>query len=628
MSFINVSLIKEQININSEFKAMFNTMENEVLSFAQNFHDDPKELSAWGHNYFCKDDGSALIYNPKDSHTHECPLCHKVYSDNLFHQVWVYKYRNEAILTLYKAAILYKVSQDNKYLEILKDISSFYMTQYDEFELHDKGGNTFESIESMGWGCGRIMPQGLNESISMIRFFAGLAVVEEDLSQEFKALVSEFSLKVYSLLKPQVDKIHNISCWLNSAIGVMGLFTKNQEMIDFTFNGELNIRRQLREGVTLDKFWYEGSIHYNFFTLEGVSYLSLFAKHYNYSFGEELQIIEDMFIAAYKYAFSSHRLPNPNDGWPNVNLKTYSYIYCVGTRVFGNNSNVGNILASILNKNGERGCVPLSKPYYYNNQISLERFAFLPEFEYKRVVAPEKSSVNFETSNFALLMKDDLNLFYKYGHNTPSHAHPDKMTIEVMIGDTVITRDLSNAGYGSTICNEWHRMSSSHNTIVVDGQNHSSVEPGELITFKDDIVGATALNVYEGVDFVRQIAMKADGFIDNFSVVSDKEHTYDYFMHIEGKLINKLALETVDLGYYENGYQHIKNVRKLVLNTNRKIEWKVNNYKVIGQILGEDMEVFIADSPDNPISGWRSTLIVRSKAKASQFNLDWTIKKL
>ncbi len=32
-------------------------------------------------------------------------------------------------------------------------------------------------------------------------------------------------------IKPQVDEVHNIRCWFNSAIVVMGLFLGNEDMV-------------------------------------------------------------------------------------------------------------------------------------------------------------------------------------------------------------------------------------------------------------------------------------------------------------------------------------------------------------------------------------------------------------
>lgn len=122
----------------------------------------------------------------------------------------------------------------------------------------------------------------------------------------------------------------------------------DQEMIDYAFKSQFNMHEQLKKGVTKDGFWYEGSIHYNFFLLEGVSYLFLFSKIYDYDFGQEsTAILERMFVQAYQYAFDNLYLPNPNDGWPDLNLKTFSYVYHTAARAFGEYSPVGNILKII-----------------------------------------------------------------------------------------------------------------------------------------------------------------------------------------------------------------------------------------------------------------------------------------
>lgn len=194
-----------------------------------------------------------------------------------------------------------------------------------------------------------MMPQGLNEAIVAIRFIQTIEILRPELEQEWLENVHrKLFREMFRLLAPQAVEIHNISCWSLAAIGVMGLAMKDQEMIDYAFTSPFNIRRQLAEGVTADGFWYEGSIHYNFFLLEGVSYLFLFSKIYGYDFGQEsTAIFERMFEKAYEYAFDNLYLPNPNDGWPNLNLRTFSYVYHTAARAFGEKSKVGNLLKSL-----------------------------------------------------------------------------------------------------------------------------------------------------------------------------------------------------------------------------------------------------------------------------------------
>ena len=54
----------------------------------------------------------------------------------------------------------------------------------------------------------------------------------------------------------------------------------------------------------------------------------LFARLYHKEIPQDVErTIYEMMLAPCKMAFSNSVLPNPNDGWPNLNLKTYSYLY-------------------------------------------------------------------------------------------------------------------------------------------------------------------------------------------------------------------------------------------------------------------------------------------------------------
>ena len=371
MKYVNQSYI-DLVNNDPQFIPYLKQMCHDVEEFYATFYDDPKYVSEWGHNYFCDIDGGRLIYDPKKPHHHQCEICGKVFEDPIYDGVWWYMYRNEAVKTLMKASACYKATNDPKYFEIFKTIISFYANHYLEFPLHNKEREQFKNETEIRWGCGRILPQGLNEAIITSRMIQSLEIIKEDLPKEFIDWLYEKMFKhIYALLKPQVQKIHNIHCWKNVAIGMIGFFFDKQELIDFAFQGPFNIIRQLDEGVTSDYFWYEGSIHYNYFTLEGVTMLYLFSQIYQYSIPKKTKdILTNMFIAGYHFAFHNLYFPNPNDGWPSINLKTYSYIYHVMVKCLGYDSEVGNILKLISNDPRPRTTLPLSKPIYLTPEMS------------------------------------------------------------------------------------------------------------------------------------------------------------------------------------------------------------------------------------------------------------------
>ena len=126
-----------------------------------------------------------------------------------------------------------------------------------------------------------------------------------------------------------------------------------------------------------------------------------------------------------------------------------------------------------------------------------------------------------------MLRNDSWNVFLKYGLNGRSHAHPDIMNIEVMYKNLRLSRDLSNAGYQSRLCNEWHRKTLAHNTVCWNGTDITSVEPGKCLLFENDRVRCKAENVYEGIDYTRELKITENSVLDYFQA-EGKTGVYDY----------------------------------------------------------------------------------------------------
>ncbi len=622
---------KEAILKNPKYLQAIEKMKKEVREFYDTFYDDPKVISVWGHNYFCDYDGGRLIFDIHKPHEHKCSVCGKVFSNEIYDGVWVYFYRNQAILSAWKAAGIYAFTHETLYLTIAKHLLSFYADHYKEFVLHNKEGKIYSSYEEMKWGCGRILPQGLNESIICIRMIQALEIIKNDVSPEF---LNELYEKMFSemvlLFKPQIDQIHNIRCWNNCALGLIGLFFHKEEVIHFVFHGPYNIRRQIDEGVTEDGFWYEGSIHYNFFTLEGITPLLLFSEIYHYDFGaKEKEIVHKMFIHAYHYAFDNQVLPNPNDGWPNINLKTYSYIYHMASRVFGEYSDVGNLLKNIENHPLPRTTLPLSKPYYIDNEIAYERLLLNTDYDfdvYEKVIPVAK---NFPKSNFATLRNDNINVFVKYGLNGPSHSHPDLINMEIMYKNRMISRDLSNCGYRAKLCDEWHRTSLAHNVVIRNGENIPSVSPGKTLEFQPTKICAKAENVYPQVDAIRTIEIDSCHIMDCYEIHAAEEATFDYVFHLESDFeISSLPLEKATLGYEKNGYQHVLETYR-VKDCPSKLTFfaRAKDLVLTLEFETQNKEVFILKTMDNPVNKTRTTILLREKGTTILYQMKLTIKE-
>lgn len=627
MQYLDQTQLDDALAGNPRYRDFIEQIRHEVDGFFKTFRDSPEYTSRWGHHYFCKEEGGLLIYDPTMPETHTCSICGKSYTDELLNGVWHTMYRNQGAINAWKSALAYRALGNRRYLDYVLEFVDFYNDNYLKFTLHNKEGLEFDTVDDALWGTSRIMPQALNESIFLVRLVNALELIRDDLPEGYRRKLQDGMFgEAFRMFRPQVNAIHNIPTWLNCGIGIMGLFLGNQEMVDFAFDAEFGLVNQLQKGLTDDYFWYEGSIHYNNFLLEGVVNALLFSELNGRDFSIGKEAVARMIDATYLYAFDNHRLPNPNDGWPDVNLKTYSYLYSVAVKVLGEDSKTGRLLGSILNHDGERGSIPLSRPYYYMNDISLEELLFVPGLRERHRDIISCGSVLFPDSYCGMLRKSDVNVFLKYGHNGPSHAHPDKMSIEVMFRNSVFSRDLSNAGYGNRLCNEWHRVSASHNTVVVDGECHSGFGGGVCLMETDTRMSARADEVYSGVSFCRDIEIDDSGFLDSFQVESSDDVTADYFFHVDGILLSEPVSETSEIGYSKNGYQHLKSIRKVLKNTDSiELEWQVGSMKVKSTIGITGAELFLMESPDNPVVHYRPGFIIRRRGRVSRFDVSWSL---
>lgn len=619
----------EELLKNSDYKKMLNEMANEIEMLNENFNDSPELLSGWGHDYFCNEDGGALIYDINIPHVHRCPICGKEYTGIKYDQCWRYTYRYNLIASLPKAALLYRVTKDRKYISYIERILNFYKENYLKFKLQAKGKVVEDLTIDVG-GASRIMPQGLNEAIMITKISFALELIKDEISQEWiEDLYNNFFKHVIDILDKQRVRIHNIALWIGAAIASVGALLNDKSIIDSVYNGEFGIRNQIKNGFTKDGFWYEGSIHYNYFALEGVATFFMIAKLNNYEIDKEtLDNILFILKAPYEYSFKNLRLPNPNDGWPDLGLKTYSYIYYMAYATY--RDELKELLEIIEGNKDERTDVALSKTYYFENRIPLEKLVFGPEIEGKDIPDRRKSKL-FSNSSFGMLRNNRVNVFMKYGHYTESHIHPDKMNLEVMIDEKYLTRDLSNPGYGSKMCNEWNRMTLSHNSVVIDGKNQNTVNAGKVEVFTDTQMKAVNEEAYsDNTKFIREINLLERGYEDNFTVETTNSKVKDWFFHLEEgiELKTSLTLEVADLGYNENGYQHLKEIKR-VINSSERVEliWNFFGKELRSEINLEGKELFIGKSYDNPGNRYRTTLVLRGTKEVEKYEIRWEVEK-
>lgn len=622
--FTNIHLLKSLHKDSTKYKNLFKELRTEILSYSDNFKDDPKNLSGWGHNYFCEDDGGRIIFNLDSPNNHVCETCNKKYADEKRDKAWLYFYRYKAFEIAYKAAILYKIANDITILNVVKKILCFYADNYSEFEIHSK--DKVNLIENGVTGFGKIMPQGLNEAVMLITIINTLEIIKDDLSIDERDKLNLFIVNITEFLFKQRGAYHNIICWINSAVGCAGIYLENETYLDSAINSNYGIMKQLAKGLTADYLWYEGSIHYHFFALEGILNLLLIADIHNYKLDGIKYLCKKMLISAYNLAFDNLIFPNPNDGWPNISLKTYSYIYDLGKKIINDNE-IDYIANKINSYSISRNKLPLCEPTYLQD-ISLNRILFDPDFEnnINNIETQLGKSFIYYDSGIAILKNNYFNIFLKFAHKSQSHAHPDLLNIELTIKDRLVLRDLSNPGYGSKLYDTWFKKTLSHNTVIIGGEDQFYTESSNVLSSSDTGISVEIPDAFKRSKIRRDIMINDNVFNDSFYVECEEENYIDFVLHFDIHFKMNFNIIDSDLIYKDNGYEHLFDIKKIETEKESICLYfydKELSFRTIFNLKNKD--IFLCQSYDNPSSNMRNSLILRSFSNKAKFEMSTVV---
>ena len=465
--------------------------------------------------------------------------------------------------------IVYQVTGDRRYAEKAKAILLAYADRYLSYPLHDIRGKP--SV-----GGGRVGPQTLDESTWLIPIAQGADLIWETLTDAERETLAQklFLPAAKEVILPHKMGVHNIQCWKNSAVGLVGFLLGDKQLIwEAVENPERGYWTQMRKGVSPDGVWWEGAWGYHFYTLSALWHLTEAARNCGINlYGDELK---RMFDAPFKFMMPNWRLPAFNDS-TEVALLTE-----IGFARFG-------ITQPIYELAYARYREPLYAALLSRGE---RRNDFALWFGVGELPQPQPirwQSANYPASGYAILARGEGEqatwLCLKYGPHGGGHGHPDKLNFVLYARGQVLALDPGITRYGVPIHRGWYKTTLAHNTLVVDEANQKPAE-GKCLAFGDEggveFVVAEAGDIYDGVRFVRSIAL-LDG---NVVVVIDQvrcggERLLDVALHLRGQWVNlpdgsKWAPPNKD------GYRYLREAtvrrleRKAVIQVRPKEGWQI-----------------------------------------------------
>ncbi len=563
-----------------------------LLQFmSENFSDSGQLVSGWFHNFVCPKCAAQLKFEitkgsavSPDMKFH-CPNCGTEVSGQKYFEAWVYRYRRYFAENLDRILVCVCAGEERA-LSFLADYISFYANHYADFPAHGKNV-----------GKGKIMAQSLDEAVWGVYVLRCIYYCRKFYSQEqLKDWHDKLFLPMAKLLIPQVRSYNNISVWIQACIGMIGLTFDSVDLVETALNSEFGLYKQLGKGLTSDFLWYEGSFHYHYYMLEGLTYFcELYADYEPQS--RLLLMLDKMYQAPAVLLYENSRILSLNDGWYPLTLKDYAKQI---------------IIAAAISKSR-----PLS------DQVAVIRESYPEIFDDSAMLLYEKETdgtVSILFDGHMAVVRKPFPVFLKSGSCTQSHMHRDVLSVII----PPLSVDLGTPGYGSAINDSWYRASLSHNTLSIDGEQPKKLLRSK-IRYTDVGLEAVAEDWPGVVQISRRLFCKGSSIHDVTSVKTTKAHVFDWTFHCEGKAKYSLAGKTVtSLG---KGFELFSDIRKIIAEKEFRASFiDDNGISLIIRIpFVPGMEIFTARTPGNPADQKRNTIILRVKGTGATFRAAYSM---
>lgn len=496
----------------------------------------PKEGAGWSHNYVCPEHGVRLTQRQGKN---LCPIDGKDYHGWPVDYVVYMQRNNDNAQAARDLGLAWQLTGKREYAEKARRIFSAYSELYLTLPIHDNNNKPDTKTGA------RVMSQTLSEASWLVPLEFGYDLVRDSMPEAERARFETNVLKgAAAVIRRNPAGKSNWQSWHNAALLGAGLLTGDQELVTLAIDGAGGFRFQMRESVTADGAWFEGSWGYHFFALTPLLLTREMAERAGIAL-PEAAALKRMLDAPLASVFPDGTLPNFNDSG-YTDLASEAPRYDVGHRLFGDARYL------TVTKSATRGLDSL-----------LWGAEKLPSG-----AAPSLGSELMEAAGVAILRVagSDHTVAVKFGPHGGGHGHYDKLTFISYAEGARQAADPGTQAYGAKTHGTWDKTTIAHNTISVDGKQQGEAT-GKLLEWnpgaKVTEIRLAAGPVYPGVEIERTLVHTGEYTLDIAEArsVDGASHLFDWTYHNFGSLDTTLPLKPY-LGMPQaNGYQHLTEAR-------------------------------------------------------------------
>ncbi|PKE27867.1 alginate lyase [Rahnella sp. AA] len=567
-------------------------------------------LATWNHYYYCPQHGMRLEWRYDSPKSHRCPEDGHLFHGEPYDGAWWRWLNGLNAKACQELGLLWQLTGEQRYLEKVSELLLTYARYYPDYQEH--GGIPCN-------GPGKANAQTLCEANCHLQLALGYDFIRDALSAEQCALIETRLLREGAefLMHHRHDQLHNHEVKISATLGVIGAIIGEPRYLNFAVNSPYGLRYQLEHALLPGGLWFEGSLHYHFYALQGFFAFEKLAKNTPYSL-ISLPFYRQMLTLPLALLMPDGATPRLNDCTPGQEKLTQSDLYEFAYQyareplyaealhiIYQHKSreNLDALLYGVKQLPPAQGNLPAVTPFHApGTGLTIMRNA---------------------ASQRALLVKHT-----PYGGE---HDHYDRLGILLFERGHEIFPDLGTTGYGVPLHEGYYKNSATHNTVCISQANQPPATPRVLqwhVTPKMQYLDVcvdwlTPVSMpdsftqikwnsaaYQDVFYRRRLLMTGDLILDVTQITNPHRQQVDWTLHVNAKALSAYPSGGVD-AFPDGPLQRMTDIRTRPLAgvMQHLFATQAGGFSV--WLYGEG-DVFQGKAPGNPPSRSLSYLIARS----------------
>jgi hypothetical protein len=575
----------------------------------------PDGRATWNLYYFCPEHGVRLTWDREKPLSHCCPVDGKEFTGEPYDGAWWRWLNGLNAKACYDLGLLWNLTGEQRFFDKVKDILLQSAKYYPDYEVH--GGIPYN-------GPGKANAQTLCEANCHLDLARGYDFVREQLTPDEQSYIEQRLLREGAefLMEYRTDQLHNHEMKINATIGVIGLILEESRYIDFALNTDYGIHYQLNHGCSEEGMWFESSIHYHYYALQALLNFEKIAYSTPHSVSSNPNFLK-MLKFPLNLVLNTGDFPRLNDCIAGQERITHSHLFEFAYAQYPCDE-FASVLTSIYQN--------ISRD---NIDALLYGVDELPEG------APLQCQSIHTAQAGVTIHYDQINdhsLLLKHSPYGGEHDHYDRLGLIIVRNGKEILPDLGTTGYGAELHYGYYKNTATHNTLVVNQQNQSPINP-TLLHFSDSpickVIDTLAdwnqppaevdshtieqwdSKAYQNIMFRRVLFCVGEAYVEANLIANPHQQQLDLTYHIRG--------EHTDTDGFNNCSNPLPGALNRMTNTRQlsSVSAHSHRYAIEGQtpfnqkmVFSSSCDVLIGEAPDNPATSNLAYTLIRSNATA------------